>query len=115
MIKKSKIVLLLIVLISVFPNQLAAQNLKVSDNQRFLVTEDGIPFFYLGDTAWELFVRLNKKETELYLKNRADKDFNVIQCVLTGTGNSGDLNTPNPEGNTVFIDMDPTKPNDKYR
>ncbi|MCW1735474.1 DUF4038 domain-containing protein, partial [Anaerorudis cellulosivorans] len=29
--------------------------LKVSDNRRFLVFEDGTPFFYLGDTAWELF------------------------------------------------------------
>ena len=33
--------------------------LKVSDNQRFLVFEDGTPFFYLGDTAWELFHRLS--------------------------------------------------------
>ena len=33
--------------------------LKVSENKRFLVTADGKPFFYLGDTAWELFHRLN--------------------------------------------------------
>ena len=26
--------------------------LRVSDNRRFLVYEDGRPFFYLGDTAW---------------------------------------------------------------
>ena len=35
--------------------------LKVSDNHRFLVTEDGRPFFYLGDTAWELFHRLEPR------------------------------------------------------
>ena len=29
--------------------------LKVSENHRFLVQEDGKPFFYLADTAWELF------------------------------------------------------------
>ena len=29
--------------------------LKISDNGRFLVHKDGKPFFYLGDTAWELF------------------------------------------------------------
>ena len=45
--------------------------LKVSDNKRFLVTADGKPFFYLGDTAWELFHRLNREEAERYLKNRA--------------------------------------------
>ena len=31
--------------------------LKVSENKRFLVTADGQPFFWLGDTAWELFHR----------------------------------------------------------
>jgi hypothetical protein len=31
--------------------------LKISENKRFLVTESGEPFFYLGDTAWELFHR----------------------------------------------------------
>ena len=36
--------------------------LKVSDNKRFLVTAAGEPFFYLADTAWELFHRLNRKE-----------------------------------------------------
>jgi hypothetical protein len=38
--------------------------LRVSDNRRFLVHADRTPFFYLGDTAWELFHRLNKQETE---------------------------------------------------
>ena len=37
--------------------QTKAMRLKVSENQRFLVHEDGTPFFYLGDTAWELLHR----------------------------------------------------------
>ena len=41
--------------------------LKVSENHRFLVKEDGAPFFYLGDTAWELFHRLNREEADRYL------------------------------------------------
>lgn len=45
--------------------------LKVSDDHHFLVTEVGRPFFYLGDTAWELFHRLNREEAERYLRNRA--------------------------------------------
>jgi hypothetical protein len=28
--------------------------LKVSPNKRYLVNQDGKPFFYLGDTAWTL-------------------------------------------------------------
>src|SRR5664279_2197427 len=56
-------------------------NLKVSENKHFLEFEDGTPFFYLGDTGWELFHRLNKEETEKYLENRRSKGFTVIQAV----------------------------------
>ena len=31
----------------------AAAHLKVGANKRFLAKEDGSPFFYLGDTAWD--------------------------------------------------------------
>jgi hypothetical protein len=57
------------------------QLLKVSANKRFLVREDGSPFFWLADTAWELFHKLDREEAEIYLKNRAHKGFNVIQAV----------------------------------
>ena len=39
----------------------SAQRLVVSDNGRYLTYEDGRPFFYLGDTAWELFHRLDQE------------------------------------------------------
>ena len=43
----------------------AAERLRVSDNKRFLVHEDGKPFFWLGDTAWELFHRLDREQSDL--------------------------------------------------
>lgn len=46
---------------------------KVSENKRYLVHEDGTPFFYLGDTARELFHRLNREEADQYLEDRAAK------------------------------------------
>src|SRR5690606_19330090 len=55
--------------------------LRVSDNRRFLVTDDGQPFFWLGDTAWELFHKLTREEAAHYLQNRAEKGFNVVQAV----------------------------------
>jgi hypothetical protein len=55
--------------------------LKVSENKRFLMHEDGSPFFWLGDTAWELFHKLNREDAELYLTNRAERKFTVIQAV----------------------------------
>jgi hypothetical protein len=55
--------------------------LQVSPNRRFIVMEDGAPFFWLGDTAWELFHRLNYEEAERYFANRQANRFTVIQAV----------------------------------
>ena len=40
----------------------------------------GTPFFYLGDTAWELFHRLDREEADEYLSLRAAQGFHVIQA-----------------------------------
>ncbi len=57
------------------------QLLKVSNDKRFIVKEDGTPFFWLGDTAWELFHALTREEADRYLENRAQLKFTVIQAV----------------------------------
>jgi len=85
--------------------------LRVSDNHRFLVTADGKPFFYLGDTAWELFHRLNREEAQRYLQNRADQGFNVIQAVALAELDG--LNTPNAYGHRPLMDNDPARPDAK--
>ncbi|GAB1454383.1 glycoside hydrolase family 140 protein [Draconibacterium sp.] len=86
--------------------------LKVSENNRFLVFDDGTPFFYLGDTAWELFHRLSKVDAEKYLENRREKGFTVIQAVILAELDG--LNTPNMEGEKPLINNDPTKINEAY-
>jgi hypothetical protein len=86
--------------------------LMVSENKRFLVFEDGTPFFYLGDTAWELFHRLTKEEAIKYLENRRQKGFTVIQAVILAELDG--LNTPNSEGQKPLINNDPTKINEAY-
>lgn len=86
--------------------------LKVSENKRFLVKEDGTPFFYLGDTAWELFHRLNREEADRYLANRAAKRFTVIQAVVLAELNG--LTDLNPYGHLPLIDNEPSRPNDQY-
>ena len=89
-----------------------AQNLKVSENGRYLIKEDGEPFFYMGDTAWELFHRLSKAEAELYLEDRAEKGFTVIQAVVLSQ--VGGLDVPNAEGHIPLKDNDPARPNGDY-
>lgn len=89
-----------------------AQRLMVSPNSRYLVTEDGTPFFWTGDTAWELFHRCSREEADLYLTKRAEQGFNVIQAVILAEIDG--LNTPNTYGETPLIGNDPNQPNEKY-
>lgn len=92
-------------------SQQRTQRLKVSDNKRFLVKADGSPFFWLGDTAWELFHRATREDADRYLKNRADKGFTVIQAVALAEMDG--LNVPNSYGHRPLADNDPTRPDVK--
>jgi hypothetical protein len=56
--------------------------LVVSGNGRYLQHENGEPFFWLGDTGWLLFQRLNRDEVKQYFENRREKGFNVIQSIF---------------------------------
>lgn len=86
--------------------------LRLSENKRFLVTADGQPFFWLGDTAWELFHRLNREEAERYLQNRAKRRFTVVQAVVLAELDG--LAEPNPYGHLPLHDSDPARPNEAY-
>ena len=88
------------------------QQLKVSANKRHLITADGKPFFWLGDTGWELFHKLNKEDATAYFKKRSEQGFNIIQAVALAELDG--LHSPNAYGNIPFIDDDLTKPNEKY-
>lgn len=91
---------------------IASAQLKVSENKRFLVTQDNKPFFWLGDTAWELFHRLTREEAEMYLKNRALKKFTVIQAVVLAELDG--LQTPNSYNEIPLENNNPTKPREAY-
>ena len=86
--------------------------LQISNNKRYIVHEDGTLFFYLGDTAWELFHRLNREDAEIYLENRKQKQFTVIQAVVLSEMDG--LHTPNMFGDYPLFDDDPLKPNETY-
>jgi hypothetical protein len=91
---------------------LPAQFLKVSDNGRFLVTAAGEPFFWLGDTGWEMLHRLDRQEMRNYMMNRAGKGFTVIQTVIVSELDG--LTFPNMEGNLPFRDFDPEQPDEAF-
>jgi hypothetical protein len=95
----------------VFRGTAAPLEIRVSENHRFLTYSDGKPFFYLGDTAWELFHRLNREEADFYLKDRAKRGFTVIQAV--GIAELDGQIEPNAYGHLPLADMDPARPDVK--
>jgi hypothetical protein len=89
--------------------------LKVSPNGRYFVDQDGKPFFYLGDTCWLLFQRMNRREVDEYLKDRAAKGFTVIQAyVLRGLGPRHPDGTSSLLGEPPLTDREPARPNEAF-
>jgi hypothetical protein len=59
--------------------------LVVSENHRFLMFENGTPFFWQGETAWLMPERLNRDEAAYYLQTCRDAGYNMVQVqVMNG-------------------------------
>jgi len=86
--------------------------LQVTRDGHYLQFADGTPFFWLGDTGWELFHRLTLEEAKQYLDNRSAKGFTVIQAVALAEFDG--LRKPDQYGEVPLKNLDPTQPNNKY-
>ena len=107
-----RIRLLCFVVALLAPVARAQSDLRVSDDRHHVVTKGGAPFFWLGDTAWELFHRLSRTEADAYLQRRAKQGFTVIQSVALAE--LGGLSVPNADGELPLRDNDPAHPNEAY-
>lgn len=96
----------IIILMCIMACTPAGAQIEVSTNGRYLQTKDGQPFFWLGDTDWEMFHRLKREEIVKLFTTRKNQGFNVIQAVALAEFNGikapnryGDwpLNNENPE------------------
>ncbi len=87
-------------------------SIEANPGGHYLQTSDGKPFFWLGDTAWQLIDFCTLEESVYYLHARAQQGFNVIQTTVLAEFDG--LNSPSAQGERPFVDNDPTKPNDKY-
>ncbi len=84
---------------------------KISKDNRYFVDSKNQPFFYQACTGWELLSKLTREETEMYLKNRAEKGFNTIQVTLL----PWEVDLVNRYEEPAFIDKNPFgQPNEKY-
>ena len=77
----------------------------MSENGRFLQHENGTPFFWLGDTGWLIFQRLDRNEAKQYFENRKAKGFNVVQCIFYQS-----YNDVNVYGDTAYVNKDISVP-----
>ncbi len=84
--------------------------LRLSANHRFFVTEEGAPFFWLGDTAWGIR-KLTPAEVDLYLSTRAKQGFTVIQIA---PGSTSGISGPDFAGHQPFVEGNADTPNEAF-
>lgn len=80
--KRNLSILLLLLFATINFSNAQLKNLTIGNDSRTFMTSDGKPFFWLGDTGWLLFVKLNRQETLQYLDVRKAQGFNVIQVMV---------------------------------
>lgn len=57
--------------------------LRLSDSRRYIVHDDGTPFFWLGDTCWAGPMQASDKEWDDYMRVRVRQHFNTVQFMAT--------------------------------
>src|SRR5690606_12496324 len=67
--------------------------------------KNGQPFFWMGDTGWLLFGKLDREEAEKYLETRRQQGFNVIQVMVLHT-----LEARNVYGQKALLNRDIATP-----
>ena len=86
--------------------------LKVSDNHRYLIHENGTPFFWLGNTAWLISERLTRDEVEYYLVNEHRAGYNVEQIQVINSIPT--FNIYGQQANDASFDMWKFSKKDQY-
>lgn len=86
--------------------------IQIHPDQRFLKTAEGQPFFWMADTAWELFHRLDENQATYYLDTRKDQGFNVVQAVVLAELDG--IHTPNANGDSPFLNLENWEYNEAY-
>jgi len=81
--------------------------IQVSANKKFLSSKEGQPFFWFGDTDWELFHRLTREEAEIVINTRSEQGFNVLQAVALAEFDG--IREPNRYGDFPLNNEDPTQ------
>ena len=85
---------------------------EVHAGGHYLQTAGGRPFFWLGDTAWQLIHSTTREECSYYLHTRAGQGFTVIQAVVLAEFDG--VRTPSARGLRPFVGERSDEPNEAY-
>ncbi|MFH1571573.1 MAG: DUF4038 domain-containing protein [Gemmatimonadota bacterium] len=85
--------------------------LRVSGDGRHFVDRDGEPFFWLGDTQWELLRCFPLDDARQLLARRREQGFSAVLAMVTGCC---ERDVPDVAGQLPFVDGDPDRPNEAY-
>ena len=112
--------LILIVLVLPVPGRAFTQSshdslIAVSDNRRYFIYGDK-PFFWQGDTEWELFHLFSVQEAKAFLLERKKQGFNVIQVMITGVFPEWDImkGVKHQDPLQAWLNQNPLTPNEEY-
>ena len=115
MSKKIKTTILLLLSSLIFTVVAAAQQpvfpIRVSENQRYFIDQNGNPVFWLGTTQWQIFREYTLDEVRTTLERIKGNGFVFVQAMLMGVG---DGTKPNVYGEKPWINNDPLTPNEAY-
>ncbi len=84
---------------------------KVSDNRRYFIDQNGKPVFWLGTTQWQLFREYTLEEARLIIEKTRSHGFAFAHVMLAGVG---DGTKTNVYGEKPWINNDPLTPNEAY-
>jgi len=113
--KKIKTTILLLLSSLIFTVVAAAEQpvfpIKVSENRRYFIDQNGNPVFWLGTTQWQIFREYTLDEVRTTLERVKGNGFVFVQAMLMGVG---DGTKPNVYGEKPWINNDPLTPNEAY-
>jgi hypothetical protein len=89
----------------------AAYPVKVSQNGRYLIDQNGVPVFWLGTTQWQLFREYSLEDARTIIERTRANGMVFAQVMLMGVG---DGTQPNVHGEKPWINDNPLTPNEAY-
>jgi hypothetical protein len=90
--------------------------IRISGNGRYFEGRDGRPFYWQGDTEWELFHLFPVPDARALIQTRRAQGFNVMQVMVTGVYPEWGVMKGMKPWSAIrpWIDDNPLTPNEDY-